>query len=388
MTRCWSIAVLAGALVGGMLTGCGEAPGAHSHRVPSDAQGGADAGPFRVALLTPGPVSDQAWNGGAYQGLLRIRDSLHAEISNVQTKTPAEFEENFRQYGTQGYNLVFGHGFEFQDAAQRVAPDFPKTVFVITSGDRRGPNVAGITFAFQDGAYLAGIVAGAVTKTNTIGVIGGTQLPPVKTSFDAFAAGAKSINPRVTVLTSYIGNWEDVSAGREQALAQIARGADVIFQNADAAGLGVFQAVKESNNVYIFGANSDQNGVAPLVTLGSVIIDLPHALLTIAREVKGGLFESRPIVYGAKDGVVKLVLNPGLESRIPAHALNVVDSVTKELVAGRFSPPGAPSAGGAAPTAPIDAPAQPPASGTTAPAPGPPAAAGSPAAGSPVAAPQ
>jgi basic membrane protein A len=366
-----SIALLAGALVAAALAACGESPDAHSHRLRSDAQGSGEAGPFRVALLTPGPISDQAWNGGAYQGLLRIRDSLHAEISNVQTKTPAEFEENFREYGTQGYSLVFGHGFEFQDAAQRVAPDFPKTVFVVTSGDRRATNVAGITFAFQDGAYLAGIVAGAVTKTNIIGVIGGTQLPPVKTSFDAFAAGATSINPRVTVLTSYIGNWDDVSAGREQALAQIARGADVIFQNADAAGLGVFQAVKESNGVYIFGANSDQNGVAPLVTLGSVIIDLPHALLTIAREVKNGLFVSRPIVYGAKDGVVKLVLNPALESRIPSHALNVVDSVTKELVAGRFSPPGAPAATAETPASASPATPGPGAAATSAATPGP-----------------
>jgi basic membrane protein A and related proteins len=371
VTRSRSLVVLAGiagVVAAGALIACGESPGAHSHQLHSDQQQG-DQAPFRVALLTPGPVSDQAWNGGAYQGLLRIRDSLHAEISNVQTKTPAEFEENFRQYGTEGYNLVFGHGFEFQDAAQRVAPDFPKTVFVVTSGDRSAPNVAGINFAFQDGAYLAGIVAGAVTKTNTIGVIGGTQLPPVKTSFDAFAAGAKSINPRVTVLTSYIGNWDDVSAGREQALAQIARGADVIFQNADAAGLGVFQAVKESNNVYIFGANSDQNNVAPTVTLGSVIIDLPHALLTIAREVKGGLFVSRPITYGAKDQVVKLVLNPALESRIPEHALNVVDSVTKELVAGRFSPPEAPASTPAtapAATAPTAAAAPTAATGSTA----------------------
>lgn len=332
--------LVAFALVSSAL-GCGESPDAHSHRLASERGNGPDA-TFRVALLTPGPVSDQAWNAGAYQGLLRIRDSLGAEISNVQTKTPAEFEENFRQYGAQGYNLVIGHGFEFQDAAARVAPDYPKTVFVVTSGDRTGPNVTGINFSFQDGAYLAGIVAGAVTRSNTIGVIGGTELPPVKTSFDAFADGARSINPNVKVLTSYIGNWDDVSAGREQALAQIARGADVIFQNADAAGLGIFQAVKESNNVYIFGANSDQNGVAPKVTLGSVIIDLPHALLSIAREVKNGLFVSRPITYGAKELVVKLVLNPPLESRIPQRALVVVDSLQKALVAGTFATPGAP----------------------------------------------
>src|ERR1051325_2533439 len=78
---------------------------------------------FKVALLTPGPISDQSWNAGAYQGLMRIKDSLGAQVSHIQTKTPAEFDENFRQYGAQGYNLVFGHGFEFQDAARRVAPE-------------------------------------------------------------------------------------------------------------------------------------------------------------------------------------------------------------------------------------------------------------------------
>src|SRR4051812_37076133 len=98
---------------------------------------------FKVALLTPGAISDQSWNGGAYQGLLRIRDSLGAQISHIQTKTPAEFEEQFRQYGAQGYDLVLGHGFEFQDAAKRVGPDFPRTIFVTTSGSTSGRNVAG-----------------------------------------------------------------------------------------------------------------------------------------------------------------------------------------------------------------------------------------------------
>src|SRR5512140_4033547 len=135
--------------------------------------------PFRVALLTPGPISDQSWNGGAYQGLLRIRDSLGATVSHIQTKTPAEFEEQFRQYGAQGYDLVFGHGFEFQDAAKRVGPDFPKTIYVATSGDRAAGNVAGMVFAFEDPSYLAGLVAGSMTKTGIVGTIGGTELPPV-----------------------------------------------------------------------------------------------------------------------------------------------------------------------------------------------------------------
>lgn len=282
---------------------------------------------FRVALLTPGPISDQSWNGGAYQGLMRIKDSLNATVSHIQTKTPAEFEEQFRQYGAQGYDLVFGHGFEFQDAAKRVGPDFPRTIFVTTSSSTSGANVAGIEFAFADASFLAGMVAGSMTTSNVIGVIGGTELPPVKESFEAFTRGAKAMNPNVSVLTSYVGNWDDVSAGREQALAQIGRRADVIFQNADAAGLGVFQAARETKQALVIGSNANQNAVAPEVTIGSVVIDLPHAFLTVGREVKEKRFRPRVIKLGSDSEVISLVLNPALQSRIPAAALRAVDSV-------------------------------------------------------------
>jgi len=295
---------------------------------------------FHVALLTPGPISDQSWNGGAYQGLLRIRDSLNASVSHIQTKTPAEFEEQFRQYGSQGYDLVFGHGFEFQDAAKRVGPDYPRTIYVVTSGSSVGSNVAGIEFAFADASYLAGMLAGAITRSNVLGVIGGTELPPVRESFTAFARGAKAVNPAVTVLTSYIGNWDDVSAGREQALAQIGRNADVIFQNADAAGLGVFRAARETKKSFVIGSNSDQNSVAPDITIASVVIDLPHAFLTVAREVRRGTFKPRVIRLGTESDVVTLVINPAFRSRIPPAAMHAVDSVRADLAARRFDPLG------------------------------------------------
>lgn len=319
---------IVGAIV---LSACGRA----DHARQDSAHAGTGGAPaFRVALLTPGPISDQSWNGGAYQGLLRIRDSLGATVSHIQTKTPAEFEEQFRQYGAQGYDLVFGHGFEFQDAAKRVGPDFPKTIYVTTSGSTSGANVAGIEFAFADASYLAGLVAGSMTKTNVLGVIGGTELPPVKESFAAFTRGAKSANPRVTVLSSYVGNWDDVSAGKEQALAQIGRNADIIFQNADAAGLGVFQAARETKKALVIGSNSNQNGVAPEITIGSVVIDLPHAFLTVAREVKEKRFRPRVIRLGSESDVITLVLNPALQSRIPPAALHAVDSARAAIRSG------------------------------------------------------
>jgi len=302
-----------------------------------DAKPASAQGIFRVALLTPGPISDQSWNGGAYQGLMRIRDSLGAEVSHIQTKTPADFEENFREYGARGFNLVFGHGFEFQDAARRVAPQFPKTVYVTTSGNTAGENLAGISFSFADASYLAGMLAGSMTRSNVLGVIGGTELPPVKESFAAFERGVRRMKPNARVLSAYIGNWDDVSAGKEQALAQIARGADVIFQNADAAGLGVFQAARERAGVYVIGSNSNQNDVAPQVTLGSVVIDLPRAFFEIAREVKDKTFRPRVVTFDAKTDVVHLELNPVLQSRIPPVARGQIDSVLAQIHAGTFS---------------------------------------------------
>ena len=301
---------------------------------------GDGTGKLKVALLTPGPISDQSWNGGAYAGLERIRDSLGASISHVQTKTPAEFEENFRQYGAQGYDIVFGHGFEFQDAAKRVGPDYPKTVYIVSSaGLAQAPNVAGIGFAFSDASYLAGMIAGSVTRSKVIGTIGGTEIPPVRESFDAFTAGVHAVSPSTRVLRAYIGNWDDASAGREQAAAQINQGADVIFQNADAAGLGVFQAARQSKNVLVVGSNSNQNGVAPEITLGSVVIDLPHAFLTVARSVADKTFKPEPIALGTQSEVVLLVMNDALRDRVPPAMRARVDSLQKEMLAGRFVAP-------------------------------------------------
>jgi basic membrane lipoprotein Med (substrate-binding protein (PBP1-ABC) superfamily) len=180
------------------------------------------------------------------------------------------------------------------------------------------------------------MIAGAITKSNKIGLIAGTELPPVKASFVAFERGAKSVNPKVSVITSYLGNWEDVSAGKEQALAQIAQGVDMIFQNADAAGLGVFQAAREKK-ILAFGTNADQNSVAPDVIVASVVIDLPKAFLMLAREVQAGAFTGRVITHGVSDDVVRLVVNPTMRDRVPAAAMSAVDSVGILLKAGTFT---------------------------------------------------
>ena len=298
-----------------------------------------EPGKFKVALLTPGPISDAGWNAGAYEGLLRIRDSLGAEISQVETRTPAEFEEAFTDYARRGFNLVFGHGFEFQDAAARVGALYPNTVFITTSGSTVRPNVSPMVFQLEQGTYLAGMLAGGITKSGTLGFVGGIKLPPVEGTFLGFQGGARAVRPNVTVLQAYIGNFEDVAAAKENALAQIRRGADVLIHNADAASFGLFQAVRESPGVLALGANKDQNAVAPDVIVASATLDVPHALLVTARTVKEGRFHPAVEFLGIKDGVVDFVPNPALASRVPATLLARIRAARDSIIAGTLRVP-------------------------------------------------
>jgi len=313
-----------------LFTACTDASPA-----PSD-QAGDQA--FRVALLSPGPISDAGWNALAYDGLLKIRDELDAEISQVETKTPAEFEEGFRDYARRGFALVFGHGFEFQQAAAAVAPDFPATVFITTSGNTVRPNVAPLRFMLEEATYLEGMTAALLSQSGVVGAVGGMEIPSVKSTVLAFEAGAKAVRPDIRVLTAYIGNWEDVGAAKEAALAQIQQGADLLFHNADAAGLGVFRAAQE-RNVLAFGANKNQNDVAPTVVLASAVIDIPQAFLSVAREVKEKRFRARVDKLGMADQVISFAWNDALRDRVPDSVRERIEAARKAILDGTLVAP-------------------------------------------------
>ncbi len=306
----------------------------------------ASAGTFQVALLTAGPVSDAGWYAGAYEGLQMIRDSMGARISHQQTRTPAEFDEAFRSYGDAGYDLIFAHGFEYQDAAMRAGKEFPGVTIVVSSGGQVAANVVPLIFKLEEGSYLAGMVAAGMSRSHVVGAVGGVAIPPVQGTFKAFKAGAQAVDPDVTVLVSYIGNWDDVGAAKEAAVAQVRRGADVLIHNVDAASFGVFQAAREAtrsgDTVWALGMNNDQNEVAPDVILGSALIHIPRAFLEVARLWKEGKLGGEPVYTGASDGVVDLVENPALSGRIPEDVEKKVDEARREIRSGALQVPRVP----------------------------------------------
>jgi basic membrane protein A and related proteins len=289
---------------------------------------------LRVGLITPGSIADAAWNSGAFQGLRQIHDSLGLAISHVEARTPAEQDEALRSYAAQGYGLVFAHGFEFQDMAERVSAEYPRTIFIITSGQRVNGNVAPLIFRLEEASYLAGMVAGGLSRSHVLGFVGGIELPPIEAAYQGWLNGARAVDPDVKTRKIYLNSFDDAAAGREAALALIRVGVDMLHHNADAAALGVFQGAKESPGVYVFGSNDDQAHLAPDRVVGSAVIDLPRAFLTVAREVKAGIFRPRVEAFGPARGVVRYVPNPALESMVDQTLRSRVQAAADSIAAG------------------------------------------------------
>jgi basic membrane lipoprotein Med (substrate-binding protein (PBP1-ABC) superfamily) len=293
---------------------------------------------MRVGLLTPGSVNDSGWNAIAYEGLQRIQKELGAEISHQETKTPPEFEEGFRSYGAKGFDLAFGHGFEFQDAALKAGKEYPNTVFITTSGSSVATNVAPMVFEMEQATYLLGIIAARESKTGKAGLVGGIKLPSIDSTFLAFKAGAHSVNPKFEVKEIYTGNFDDLGAAKEATLSLINAGCDFIFHQANEAGRGVFQACSE-RKVRCFGSNKNQNDLAPDVIVASAVLDVPAAFVYMARLVHDRKFSAHPYWLGMRENIVSLVWNDKLKSTVSPETVAAVDRVEHDIREQKFEVP-------------------------------------------------
>jgi basic membrane protein A and related proteins len=317
-------------LLAALLTGCS---GGHGSSSSAPAQNS-----FKVALLTPGPVSDAGWNAAAFDGLQLVKRELGAETAMVQTQSPADFEDAFRDFAQRGFMIIFAHGFEYTDTALKVAKLFPKTWFIVTSGSAASSNVASITFRIEEGAYVEGVIAGGMTKSGVVGAIGGIKIPSIGITFEGFRQGFLTTRPDGRVLVSYTGSFDDVGAAKEAALAQVSQGADFLIHNADAAGLGVFQAAVQSH-IYAFGVNRDQNNVAPDNVLASALTHIPKAFLRVATEIKQERFKPGMLEYGMKDGMVEVVYNPRLVDKIPPALMAKAKQANQDIIDGKIIVP-------------------------------------------------
>ncbi|MEW6229721.1 MAG: BMP family protein, partial [Bacillota bacterium] len=240
------------------VAGCSKAPEAQ------------DDGKTKVAVLFPGVVYDQSWCQQGYEGLIRARDELGVEIAYTEKVHQSEQIEIMRNYAKQGYDIIIGHGGEYMDACETVAKEYPNVQFVCTNGKRAGGNVTSIGLNYFDMGYLAGIMAGKMTKTNKIAMLVGEPIQISIMGMDGYEMGAKAVNPNVEVTRVETGSWEDVNIAREACLALIDNGVDVLYHVLDAADVGLYTAAQD-RGVMAIGLYKDVESVAPKAIIGSTL---------------------------------------------------------------------------------------------------------------------
>jgi basic membrane protein A and related proteins len=324
------------------LVGCGGGDSTASPTAPTGGgtspppSSGTDK-PFKVALIAPGSFTDSGWNSLAVQGLENIKNELGAEISK-QSADKSSAQEALRAYARDGYSLIFAHGSEFGEAAKAVAEESPDTVIVISSGEVKGSNLASLRFDLGEAAYLAGMFAAGFSKTGKAGQIGGEDFAPVKAAFELFEKGAQSVNPKFKTTITYLNSWSDAGAAKERALAMIRNGADIIFQNCDAAAEGIFQAAEEmkAKGVKIVGSNANQNDLKPDLIIASAVLDVAKAFMSVARDVKEGKFKGDIYLEDLKSGNVVMVPNPAFADKAPEDVRKKIQQVEADITSGKL----------------------------------------------------
>ena len=294
-------------------------------------------GKLKVALLTPNAVSDAGWSALAYEGLKEIEKGMGAEVNNQEAPV-AQIRDAMRSYAQKGYNLIIGHGYEYNEPGVEVAKDFPNTVFVSSSGGKTAPNAGAIRFRLEEGFYLAGLAAGKMSKTGVVAMIGGPDVPSIKSTFKAFKAGAEAARPGIKVIETFTGKNEDVAAAHQATLAAIAEKADFVIHQANQGAQGVFNACKEKN-VYAFGANFNQNDNPSGKVIASAVIVAIPVFRSIAEEVKAGTYVGSIKEYGMAEKAISFVWNPALQSVATPEVIAAVDAAAIAIISGELKVP-------------------------------------------------
>lgn len=295
---------------------------------------------YRVAMVLTGPINDAGWNESAYKGLLAAKDKFKVDVAYTENVPQPDFESVIRDYADKGYNLVILHGFEFSDVVKAVSPQYPKVTFAVVNGNGfQEPNMLSLRFNTPQTGFLAGAVAGLITKTNTVGMIGGTKLPHIQDGLKGFEAGAKYVNPKVKVLTGFTETMSDVAKGKEMAMAMIEQGADVVSGNANQASLGIIDAAK-TKKIKAIGYISDQYNVAPDTVFVSAVQSVTFMIETIiGKAVKN---EAKPALYlmGVNDNAIFLSDFHGNDSKLPAGAAEKLKEVIAKIKDGSLKQQG------------------------------------------------
>ena len=308
----------------------------------TSAAGGANGSDIKVALVTDvGKVNDGTFNQFAYEGLQRAQEELGIQVDYIETQQPTDYERNLEQFASQDYNLVIGVGFLMGEAVQLVASRHPDVNFAIVDFAYETPpaNVKGLVFEEDQAGYLAGTMAALLTKSNTIGVVGGIeQVPAVQKFVKGYEAGAKAQKSDITVRSVYLPSFTDPAAGAEAARSQISDGADVIFGAGGQTGSGAIQGAA-AQGALVIGVDQDEynttfkggsvEGADKLVT--SAIKRVDNAVFDTIKSAVDGAFSNELYVGNVANGGIDYAEAHDASATVTAEIKAQVDKIKQGL---------------------------------------------------------
>lgn len=298
---------------------------------------------FKVGLvLDRGGKDDKSFNTSAYEGATRAKDKLGIVLKCVEAPDDNAFEPMLRALALREFDLIVGIGFAQKEAIQKVAAQFPKRHFAIVDAQVEAGNVRALMFQEHEGAYIVGAIAAMTSKTGKVGFVGGMDIPLIRRFEMGYQAGAKKINPQVTVLANFVGvtseAWNNPPKGKELAVSQYEAGADIIFAAAGASGLGVFDAAEEKRK-YAIGVDANQDWTKPGLILTSMLKRVDEAVFTTIEEAKAGKFTGGIKWFGLANQGVDYSFDQYNAKILTEPVRRRADELKAEIIAGKIVVP-------------------------------------------------
>jgi basic membrane protein A len=302
----------------------------------NDQASGEDDGALKVAMIFAGKVDDESFNQTGFEGLKRVEREIGAEISFTEAVPAAEAAEAFRDFAAQGNDVVIAHGGEFEDAALRVAEEFPDVRFAVINGNQgNGSNYAGYRAAAEQWKFLAGALAGIVTESDKVGYIAGICFPAVAVWANGARDGVQLVNPEAEFIVTYTQDFADSARAQEAAIAMEGQGVDVVLTTLDEGVLGVLEAAQGSD-LKIIPEWFDYTQRAPESALASSLMPFDDLPMRIVQDVTEGTFSGEVFELTMQETADSDALTPLSEDLVPAGTADRVEEIRQQLVDGEI----------------------------------------------------
>ena len=328
-------AIAALALAGFALTACGGNTGSDEATTDTAAAGGSEVLSVVAAYSS---AIEEPWDGVIHEALQELADAgeiTYKYIDKIGYASGA-FERTLRQIAEEDKPaIIMGDSFGNEESARKVALDYPGIAFVMGSGGGPAePNFSVFDNWIHEPAYVSGVLAGSLTKTNILGIVGGIPVPEVNRIVNAFIAGAQSVNPKIQAKVNFINSWFDPAAAKEAALSQISAGADILF----AERAGVIEAAAEKG-LLVFGNQMDQKAISPEFVVTSNVWNMRPTVNYILDQVKAGSYTAQDLKdfsMVAKGGATLAEINTGVTGGVPADVVAKAQAVMDSIKSGVF----------------------------------------------------